>query len=229
MKRILLHYIPSMLVALLMVAVAADVAEARTWSDASGQYKVEADLIAFSPTKVVLERTDDKQLISLQMNELSQADQDFLKSKEAEDTTNTLSHTMQTWTMASGMKVVGRVVDYGRKQVTIQRQDGKIFVNDRPFDNLPEVYQMMIPKIVAFFEHLQRDDRQALEDWAVRQRGQAATFNCEGVLFEIREWRSVCDSFLLVFGRGPEGAEAGLGCLGRDERRRIPEERGLVV
>lgn len=155
------------------------------WSDASGQYKVEADLIAFSPTKVVLERTDDKQLISLQMNELSQADQDFLKSKEAEDTTNTLSHTMQTWTMASGMKVVGRVVDYGRKQVTIQRQDGKIFVNDRPFDNLPEVYQIMIPKIVAFFEHLQRDDRQALEDWAVRQRGQARTFNCEGVLFEI--------------------------------------------
>ena len=170
---------------LVVVAVCVDRAQARLWSDISGNYKVEADLIAFSPTKVVLERTDDKQLISLRPEELSQADQDFLKSKEADDTTNTLAHTMQTWTMASGLKVVGRVVDYGRKQVTIQRQDGKIFVNDRPFDNLPQVYQIMIPKIVAFFEHLQRDDRQALEDWAVRQRGQPRTFNCEGVLFEI--------------------------------------------
>jgi len=84
MKRTLL-----LLASLVLVAVAADLAEARTWSDASGKYKVDADLIAFSPTKVVLEQTDDKQLISLQMDELSQADQDYLKTKEAADTTNT--------------------------------------------------------------------------------------------------------------------------------------------
>src|SRR5437868_899740 len=119
MKRNPLPCISITFVALLMVTVAADLAEARTWSDASGKYKVDADLIAFSPTKVVLERTDDKELISLQIDELSRADQDYLKTKEAADTTNTLSHTMQTWTMSGGMKVVGRVVDYGRKQITI--------------------------------------------------------------------------------------------------------------
>jgi hypothetical protein len=170
---------------LLLLGTGADLTEARTWSDASGKYKVDADLIAFSPKKVVLERTDDKQLISLQMDELSQADQDYLKTQEAADTTNTLSHAIQTWTMSGGMKVVGRVVNYGRKEITIQREDGKIYVNDRLLDNMPEVYQMMIPKIVAFFEHLQRADRQSLDEWAVRQRGQPRTFTCEGVLFEI--------------------------------------------
>jgi SLA1 homology domain 1, SHD1 len=176
---------PPLFASLILLATAADLAQARTWSDASGNYKVDADLIAFSDKKVILERTDDKQLISLQPDEFSKADQEYLKSKEAADTTNTLSHTMQTWTMRDGSKVIGKVVDFGRKQITIQRQDSKIYVNDRLLDNMPEIYQTMIPKILAFFEHLNSSDRQNLEDWAVRQEGQPRTFDCEGVLFEL--------------------------------------------
>src|SRR5205085_12657673 len=43
----------------------------------------------------------------------------------------------------------------------------------------------MIPKIVAHFEHLIRDDRQALEDWIVRQQGQPRTFVVDGALLEL--------------------------------------------
>jgi hypothetical protein len=158
---------------------------ARLWTDSTGNYKVEADLIAFSDTKVVLERTDDHQLISLAPEELSKADRDYIQSKEGQDIVNALSKQMQTWTLQDGTKVVGRVISYGRRQVTLQRQDGKIYVNDHLLENLPEIYQRMIPKIVNFFEPINPVDRQGLEDWAIRQKGQPRTFNCEGVLFEL--------------------------------------------
>jgi hypothetical protein len=173
-----------LLAAALGVSFAGD-AYARLWTDSTGNYKVEADLIAFNDTKVVLERADDHQLISLAPQELSQADRDYIQSKEGQDIVNALSKQMQTWTLQDGTKVVGRVISYGRRQITIQRQDGKIYVNDHLFENLPEIYQRMIPKIVNFFENINPVDRQGLEDWAIRQKGQPRTFNCEGVLFEL--------------------------------------------
>src|SRR5712672_3374851 len=152
------------LIAGLLLAAAAT-AQARLWTDTTGNYKVEADLISFSDKKVVLERTDDHQLISLQPEELSQADRDYIQSKAGQDVVNALSKALQTWTLQDGTKVVGRVINYGRRQVTLQRQDGKIYVNDHLFENLPEIYQRMIPKIVNFFEKINPVDRQGLEDW----------------------------------------------------------------
>ena len=61
----------------------------------------------------------------------------------------------------------------------------KIYVNDRLLENLPKIYQAMIPKIVAHDAKLVRDDRQALEDWLVTQKGQPQTFTVEGPLFEL--------------------------------------------
>jgi SLA1 homology domain 1, SHD1 len=168
-----------------LVALAASAAQARLWTDSTGQYKVEADLIAFSDKKIVLERTDDHQLVSLRPEELSQADRDYIQSKAGQDVVSALSKAPQTWTLADGSKIVGRVVKYGRRSLTIQREDGRIYVNDQLFDNLPEIYQRMIPKIVNFFEKINPVDRQGLEDWLVRQKGQPRTFACEGVLFEL--------------------------------------------
>ena len=92
---------------------------------------------------------------------------------------------MQTWTMASGLKVVGRVVDYARKDVTIQQRRGKTYVNDRLFDNLPQVYQRMLPKLVAHFEKTQIDDKRGLDSWVMKLRGEPRTFTCEGVMLEL--------------------------------------------
>jgi hypothetical protein len=173
--------------AALLPLLAADLAHARIWTDSTGKYKVDADLIAFNDKKVVLERTDDHQLISLKPDELSQADRDYLQSKEGHDVVDALSKATQTWTLQDGTKIIGRVISYGRRQLTIQRENSKIYVNDRHFDNLPETYQRMIPKIVNFFEKINMVDRQGLEDWLVRQKGQPRTFNCEGVLFELED------------------------------------------
>jgi hypothetical protein len=159
-------------------------ANGRVWTDSTGYYHVKADLIAFNDTTVVLKK-ENRQLVAVPLTKLSQDDQSYLKSKEAAEQAHRSADAMQTWTMASGLKVVGRVVGYGKKDVTIQRRRGKIYVNDRLFDNLPEVYQKMLPKIVAHFEKTPIDDQRGLESWVMKLRGEPRTFTCEGVILEL--------------------------------------------
>ena len=164
-----------------ILATAALATTAREWTDSTGHYKINADLIAFNEERVVIQR-EDKELASVPIEQLSEQDREFLKSKEAEGIANRTTDAMQTWTLADGIKVVGRVVDYARREVTLQRRRGKIYVNDRHIENLPEIYQRMIPKIVAHFENIRPDN---LEAWLVRQKGQPRTFTVEGVILEL--------------------------------------------
>jgi hypothetical protein len=157
---------------------------ARVWTDASGKYTIDANLIAFSGTTVVLQR-GDHELGQIPIEKLSKADQEYLKSKEAGDAMKKVAGAMQTWTLRSDLKLVGRVVGYAHRTLTVERRGGNIYVNDRLFDNLPQVYQMLIPKIVAHQANLVKDNKQALEDWLVSLKGQPQTFTIEGVLFEL--------------------------------------------
>src|SRR5262245_53434101 len=138
----------------------ASIADARVWTDSTGKYSIEANLIAFNNRMVVLQR-EDHQLGQVPVEKLSKADQEYLKSKEASESVKQIGG-MQTWTLRNGLKMIGRVVGYARKEMVVQRRRGNIYVNERVFDNLPEVYQLMIPKIVAKMENLKRDDKQAL-------------------------------------------------------------------
>jgi hypothetical protein len=160
------------------------VADGRTWTDSTGNYTVEADLMAFNHASVVLKKKN-RQLVAVHIEKLSKEDQAYLESKEAVDQAQQSTGAMQTWTLASGLKVIGRVVDYGTRNVTIQRRLGKLYVNDRAFDNLPEIYRKMVPKIVAYFENAKIDDKQSLDAWAAKLRGEPRTFTCEGVLLEL--------------------------------------------
>ncbi|MFO0943958.1 MAG: SHD1 domain-containing protein [Pirellulales bacterium] len=54
----------------------------RTWSDSTGKFKVEADLIAQNAERVVLKTKKDK-LISLDIKQLSEEDQKYLATAEA--------------------------------------------------------------------------------------------------------------------------------------------------
>jgi len=175
-----------LLALLMLVSTAAAVSPvlARTWTDSTGKYTVDADLVAFNERHVVLQKADH-QLISVPLEKLSDADRQFLQSEEANTAMNAATGADQTWTLANGLKVVGRVVDYARRDVTLQRRRGSIYVNDRRFDNLPEIYQRMIPFIVAHFDRLNQPDREGLTAWLVRQRGEPRTFTIEGVVLEL--------------------------------------------
>lgn len=175
---------PTILVALLMLAVLSPTADARVWTDSTDKYTVDADLVAFNEKNVILAKPDH-QLVAVPLDKLSPADAQYLQSEDAKKTVSDVTGAMQTWTMRDGTKVIGRVVDFARKPLTLQRRRGNIYVNDRLYDHLPEIYQLMIPKIVAHFDKLNQPDRQGLEAWMVRQKGQPRTFTLEGVILEL--------------------------------------------
>lgn len=159
-------------------------AHAREWTDSSGHYTIEAELIGFSDGVVVLKR-EDHELVAIPMEVLSREDQEFLKSEDALEVNRKHAEGMQTWTLKDGTELVGRVVDYSHREVTLQRRRGRIYVNDRNFDNLPTFYQTIIPQMVAETEDLRRSDRRALESWLVRQRAQPRSFMVDGVVLEV--------------------------------------------
>lgn len=162
----------------------AEVAVAREWADASGHFTLAADLVSATDSLVVLKRADGN-LVAIPVEKLSQADREYLKSKEAQDSARKSADQLQTWTLQSGVKLVGKVVGYGRKDVTIQRRRGRVYVNDRVFENLPELYQQIVPRVVSHFEKQPIENRAQFDSWVLQQRGKARTFTCEGVLMEL--------------------------------------------
>jgi hypothetical protein len=166
-----------------LVAVCCTGVDARLWTDSTGRYTLEADLVTFNDRSVVLQRADHE-LVAIPIEKLSEADRKYLASQEAGDVSRKSIEGNQIWTLADGTKIVGRVVDFAKRQMTIQRRRGRVYVNDRPLANLPEFYQQIVPKIVAHFENLPEGDSQAFERWLVRQRAAARTLDLEGVVFE---------------------------------------------
>ena len=156
----------------------------KEWSDSSGHYSLEADLIAFNDNIVVLKKKN-RDLVSLPVDKLSEADREYLRSREAADVVRGLNEGLQTWTTRGGLKIRGKVVSYVRKDVTIQRRRGRVYVNDHLFDNLPGVYREIIPQIVAHFENVEIADKQALQAWTLGQKGAAKTYTCDGVMMEL--------------------------------------------
>ncbi|MCI0333955.1 MAG: hypothetical protein L0228_12110 [Planctomycetes bacterium] len=159
------------------------VVQARVWTDSTGRYTLDAELVSVNDRTVVLQRADHE-MVAIPIDKLSQQDREFLKSKEAAELVRKSNENVQTWTLRDGMKITGRIVEYAQRDITLQRRRGRIYVNDRLLDNLPEFYRQLIPKIVAHVENLQRDDRASLEAWLVRQRGQPRTIHLEGVVLE---------------------------------------------
>lgn len=168
---------------LLFLTVDATQALGRVWTDSTGRYSLDAELVAFNDSTVVLKRADHE-LVAVPIEKLSAPDRGFLKSQDAGKSIREVSGGEQTWSLRDGTQLVGRIVDYASRDVTIQRRRGRIYVNDRVIENLPEFYQRIIPQIVAQFEGLQRADRRSLEDWLVRQRGAARSFHLDGVTLE---------------------------------------------
>ena len=159
--------------------------DSREWTDASGHYKFKAELIAYDDEHVVLQKENDE-LISIALKDLSNADQEFVKSTRAKDEKIGKPDKSRTWTMQSGLKVKGTVVEFGERELNIRRASrGKIYVNDRAFENLPAIYQAMIPSIVTHLEKTEIDGVQGLDAWLKKIRGSRKSYTCQGIILEL--------------------------------------------
>jgi len=66
---------------LVALFLAADPAGVRTWTDSTGQYKTEAEFLDFQDGIVRLRRADNGEIKSVPLEKLSEADQQFVKSR----------------------------------------------------------------------------------------------------------------------------------------------------
>jgi hypothetical protein len=164
----------------------------REWSSPNGHYKIEAELIAFDDDTVVLKPKRGK-LISAQLEELSDSDKAYVKSKADAPTGG---EKMQTWTTAKGMKVRGRAVAYGKKQLNVQRQLGKVLINDQPFKKLEPVRQQIVLQTLSHLEG-QSFDEVLLTKWARGLGAEIKSYPLEGVLMELENGDSVGVPFFL--------------------------------
>ena len=172
---------PSVLFAIAnVVVIMAGSTHAHEWSDKTGHYKFTGDLIARNDKTVIIE-TDKKKLISVKIEKLSEADHKYL-AEQLDKHTEKASQP-QTWHLRGGLKINAAVVEYGQRTVSIQRRRGKAYVNDKRFDNLPEFYQKLIPKIISHVEKskITSDD---LRDWLLSKHGHAMNYTLDGVMLE---------------------------------------------
>src|SRR5690606_10813999 len=116
--------------------------------------------------------------------DLSESDREFLKSQEAADASEKLLGASQKWSLQNGQTIEGKVVDFADRELTIERRRGRIFVNDRLINNLPEFYRQLVPQIVAHQEKLPRADGRALRNWLIERGEGPQSVRVQGVVIE---------------------------------------------
>ena len=154
-------------------------AQSRQWCDKSGHYKIEADLLAQNDRSIVLQRSDKKKdLLIVDKKDLCEDDQKFL----AEQAKNKRQDKL---VLKNGLELTADVVEYGRREVTLKRSFGRLYVNDTLFKNLPEVYRRMIPNIVTHFEGKTFNNDRELATWVGQQEGEKKSYTLDGVMLEL--------------------------------------------
>lgn len=181
---------------ILLVAIfaSATAAQAREWTDATGAYQIEGDLLGFDDTHVVVRRGDGE-LGMFKIAELSADDRAYLASREAAEVNDKNLDPLQEWTTVGGRKLTGRVVGHAQRELRIERRRGRTYVNDRRLTNLPAFYRELLPEVIEHFDGVAIPNERALQNWLRSQRHEGRTFALEGVLLESADG----DEFLVPF------------------------------
>lgn len=172
---------------LVFLALPSQLVIAREWSDATGHHKFEGDIIAANAETIVV-RGKRGTLEAYIVNQLSDADQtfvsDYLNAKK-DNKDDVEPNQMQTWTSRDALRFRGRVTGYGSKVVILSYVSGAVRVNNKPIHEIDEIYQKMIPKIVAEFDDESVTDEATLRLWARRLRGKEKSFTVDGVMMRL--------------------------------------------
>ncbi|MBX3416535.1 MAG: hypothetical protein KF851_02945 [Pirellulaceae bacterium] len=184
----------------------------RAWRDKSGNYQVTATLVGHNDELAILKKPDGE-MVAFPITDLSTSDREYLDSNDAKKIAH--SRKSQTWTFRDGRQVAGEVVSHGDKEVVIQSRRGKIFVNDRAFENLPEVYQEIVPLMVAHFENRRFGDVGEFKRFVERRGSRPLKYKCEGVILELENGDEYGVPYFLFSDDDRKFLEAG-----RDDYRR---------
>lgn len=174
----------------------ATTAHARKWTDASGNYSVEATLVAHNDKTVVLQK-ESKDLISVHWTQLSKADQAYLATLEDAKVPTQDNKELQVWEMEGGWKVHGNVVGYANREFVIEQTGRDITVNKKKFSELPAILQTVVLRVVALKTDSKITDAEAFGLWVGQQQGVARKFETQGVLMRLENDELVPVPFFL--------------------------------
>ncbi len=181
---------------MLVCSTLTNFAHARVWSSANGVYEIEADVISFNDTIVVLRRTTGE-LVAVELKDLSEADREYVRSKEAVDAEHKSAEQMQTWTGREGMKFRGRVKAYGRKEVIVKRMARAVYINDKPFSKLDPLHQKLVLHILSDQEGMTLENAQQLDHWSRSLGPNGKSYVLEGVLLQLESGDEIGVPFAL--------------------------------
>jgi len=180
----------AMVVAMIVLCTCISPAAARQWTDATGKYHQEAELVEFDGHLVVLKKAQGR-LVAVPLNSLSAADQEYLKSKQAKDDISGAASKDRTWTLTDGKKFTGQVLKFGKKDITISRKLAKLYVNGKAYSELSEWRQFLVPQLVSHEEGKEYKNDDAIQDLIAARKGADLVYPVEGVMFELESGEQV--------------------------------------
>jgi hypothetical protein len=162
----------------------------REWNDVSGRFVARGEYFAANDNTVVVRRRNGT-LVGIELEDLSVADQQFVKERRAaiesaEPQPDALDQ-YQTWKSRSGFEVKGKIVAFGQRDVEFRRMQGLVMVNGTAFTRLPPFSQITAIQIVAEFDDPSVKTEADLSRWAAKLGAESRKYTVEGVLLKLED------------------------------------------
>ena len=182
--------------ALLVLLPSTCVAQVRTWACKDRSFKIKGEVVAFNDTTVVLKK-EDKNLVAIELNELCEEDLKYFQTEEARKQRAEAADAVHTWTGIDGLKVPGTILEYGRKVIKVQRRRGKVYVDNKLFENMDGLHQKVILKVLSKLENQKIEDGKQLIEWSKKLGGQGKEYTLSGVLLELESGDTIGVPFFM--------------------------------
>ncbi len=166
------------------------------WSDSGGRVSGAAALVDYDDETVVLKKPSGK-LAVVPIARLSTADRQYLRSQATLAAIQALTNRDHVWRLLDGTKLIGQARDFSHQKLVVQRRQGGMWVNGKPFKALTELQQYMVLKTIEHFDGTPLPDAAALNNWGAKQRGQPRQFSSEAVLLELQDSQQATVPFFL--------------------------------
>lgn len=198
-----------LIVAFCLLCLPASAVLGRTWTDASGRFQVEANLIAINDDVVVL-KSKQGNLIAVQIAQLSEADQSYLRSEQSGSAKLGDKDKDHVWNVSGDLKFIGRVVDYFQQDLVLERLNARLMLNGKEEKEIPEMTLKILPLIVEHFEQAKINDLPSLRSWLTSQGKVPHTYSIEGVVIALSSGEEVKVPIFLLGSAERVALEPGL-------------------
>jgi len=183
--------------AIVLLLASAQVVSARQWTDSTGKYHQEAEVVTFDGQLVVLKKAQGR-LVAVPLSSLSTADQEYLKSKQAKDDMASMASKDRTWSLIDGKTMTGQVIKFGQKEITFERKFAVLYVNGKPFKDLSDWRQYMALKLVSHEENKDYASDDAVQSLIASRMAAPLVYNVKGVMFLLQSGEEIGVPFWML-------------------------------